>query len=250
MAGFEFFKKEMREIVKTQKIFILPALFLFVAFSSPLASKYINEILKMVGVDATFPEPKFTDSYLQFFKNFNSMCFFIMVLSFMGIVVDERVRGSMVIALTKRLSRTQFIFSKFISVVLFYTASYFVSVVGCIYYTYLLFPNYYHENLFLSFFIFWIYGVFIISVTVLGSTISKTHMMSGIIGIGALLGFPLIAMIPRVGKYTPGKLSELSTKIISGTNQASDTIIPLAVTAIAVCVIMFLSVFAFKRQEI
>ncbi|WP_010243129.1 ABC transporter permease [Acetivibrio cellulolyticus] len=252
MTGFTFFIKELKEIIKTQKIFIIPSIFLLVAFSSPLSAKYINEILKMAGgnINIVLPEPKFTDSYAQFFKNFNSMCLFVMVLSFMGVIVDERVRGSMILVLTKRVSRTQFIVSKFTAAVTFYTLSFIVSVGACVYYTYLLFPTFYHENLWVSFLIFWLYGVFIISITVFASTITKTHMMAGVIGIIGLLAIPLIAFIPKIGKYTPGKLSELSTNILLGVNQASEALIPFIVTAALVIVLIILSVVTFKRQEI
>ncbi|MFZ5989051.1 MAG: ABC transporter permease [Bacillota bacterium] len=251
MKGLAFLMKEIKEILKTHKIFILPAVFLFFAFSSPLTAKYINEILKSIGgVDITLPEPTYLDSYAQFFKNFNSICMIVLILSFMGTVVDEKVKGSVILVLTKHVSRMQFVTSKFIAAVVFFTVSYALSALACIYYTYLLFPKFYNENLWLSIVLFWIYGVFVISITVFSSTISKSHMMAAIFGFIGYIAAPLITYIPVIGRFTPGQLESLSMDILTGVKTVGDTVGPVIVTLLVIMLFLTGSVMVFRKQEV
>ena len=136
-----FFKKELMESLKTPRLLILSFTFLLFGLLSPLTAKYINEIIAGVGnLDLKLPDPTYLDAYVQFFKNMYSLNILIVVMTFMGLVVDEKVKGTLLLTLTKGLSRTAFILGKFFSAVLVFTLSYLLAVGACLYYTYLLFP--------------------------------------------------------------------------------------------------------------
>jgi len=255
MKYFVFLKKELKEIFKTYKIYVLPAVFLFFGFLSPVLTKFTPELLKSLsisnGINVTMTElPKFSDAYAQFFKNLNQIGIIVLILVFMGMVVDEKVKGSAAMVLTKSLSRTQFILSKFIASAILFTCSYVIGALGCIYYTFVLFPTYYHKYLILAFLLFWVYGLLIISITVFASTISKSHMMSAVIGFIGFILASASAMFPYVDKYTPGMLCVLSTTLLSGGNLISDVTIPLIVTILFTIVFLWGSVELFKRQEL
>lgn len=256
MNKFSFFKKEVKEIVKTHKIIVLPAIMLFFGLTSPLFAKFMNMLLepalKKEGIDPTafMKEPVLLDSYMQLFSNFTQIVLISVILVFMGIVVDEKVKGSAILVLTKSVSRSQFIISKFISSVLLFTVSYVLSVAAFAYYTYILFSKFLMDNTFLSLFMLWLLGVFMISIAVFASTISKTHIIAAVSGFAGYALTMAVSAIPYVKDYSPGIIGGLALELLKGVKPASDALGPIVVT-MALCVV-FLggSVAVFRRREL
>lgn len=254
MSSFAFLKKEINEIIKTHKIFILPLVFLFFGLLSPLTAKFTPELmesmLKSYGMAAIkLPEPTFLDSYAQLFKNISQLCF-IVILVFVGTIVGEKVKGTAILVLTKPVSRTKFIISKFIAAVGLYTVAFILAGLACVYYTYLLFPVFYNDMLVLSLFTLWVFGAFLISMTIFVSTISKSFTLAAVLGIAGFLLTSASTIIPYVSKYSPGILGSLGLDILSGKKMPVDFIGPL-ITTIAISVVFIIgSIFVFKRQEL
>lgn len=253
MPAVKFLKKEFNEIIKTHKIFVLPAIFLFFGFLSPLLCKYTPEILKSVGgvtLDPKLFNTTYTGAYEQLFKNINQMGFIIMILVFMGIVVDEKIKGSVTMVLTKSLSRNWFILDKFIAATALYTLSFILAAGACTYYSFLLFAEFSTANLLIGLLLLWVYGIFIISFTIFSSTISKSHVISAVISLVIFLGTSAIGAIPKVGDYLPGALSSLGLGLITGTSKSGDIFLPLIVCIALILVFISLAVTAFRKQEL
>ena len=253
MPAIGFLKKEFSEIIKTHKIFVLPAIFLFFGFLSPLMAKYTPEILKSVGgitIDPKMFDTTYTAAYEQLFKNLNQIGFIIMILVFMGIVVDEKVKGSVTMVLTKSLSRSWFILDKFIAAAVLYTLSFVLATGACTYYSFLLFPEFSAANLLTGLLLLWVYGIFIISFTVFSSTISKSHVISAVISLAVFLGISAIGAIPKVGDYLPGALSSLGLGLIKGTSKYGDVLLPLIISIAFILIFISLAVAAFRKQEL
>jgi ABC-2 type transport system permease protein len=254
MNAFAFLKKEINEIIKTNKIYILPAVFLFFGLLSPLTAKFTPQILKAFAKsdEMTFiftKEPSFIDSYAQLFNNISQLCF-IVILVFAGTIVGEKVKGTAILVLTKPVSRAKFIISKFIAAIGLYTAAFILATVACVYYTYLLFPVFYNDKLPLSLFTLWIFGVFLISMTIFISTISKSFTVSAVLGIAGFLVISATTAIPYVKKVTPGIFGSLGVEILSAKSLPIDAIAPL-ITAVVISVGFIVgSIYVFKRQEI
>ncbi|HOB87638.1 MAG TPA: hypothetical protein PKO38_08115, partial [Bacillota bacterium] len=57
MGARAFFRKELLEIFKTAKIYIIPLLFLLFGFTSPVITKLLPDILAGLGeMEITLPE--------------------------------------------------------------------------------------------------------------------------------------------------------------------------------------------------
>ena len=104
----------------------------------------MNEILKAVATDIeiVFPEPTITDSWLQFYKNMNTLCLIVYLIVLTGTVSSERSKGSIVLVLTKKVSRFQFLLCKMIAGIIIYTLLLLVSAFVGAYYTNVLFYAY------------------------------------------------------------------------------------------------------------
>ncbi len=253
MPAVKFLKKELSEIIRTHKIFVLPAIFLFFGFLSPLLAKYTPELLKSVGgvtIDPKMFNTTYTAAYEQLFRNINQIGFIIMILVFMGIVVDEKVKGSVTMVLTKSLSRNWFIIDKFIASAALYTLSFILSAGACTYYSFLLFPEFSTANLLTGMLLLWVYGVFIISFTILSSAISKSHVISAVLSLAIFLGTSALGAIPKVGDYLPGALSSLGLGLITGTSKYGDVLTPLVICIALILVFISLAVVSFRKQEL
>jgi ABC-2 type transport system permease protein len=254
LSSFAFFKKEINEIIKTNKIYILPAVFLFFGLLSPISAKYtpqlMQEMLKSYGMASQkFPEASFLDSYAQLFKNIAQLCF-IIILVFAGAIVGEKVKGTAILVLTKPVSRAKFILSKFAAAICLYTFAFILASIACIYYTYLLFPIFYNDKLLLSLFTLWIYGAFLISMTIFVSTIGKSFTISAVLGIAGFILISASTIIPYVSKFSPGIFGSLGLEILSGKALSSAAIAPLIITVAASAAFIFGSIYVFKKQEI
>lgn len=122
MHGFgAFLRKELREILRTWRIWVLPGIVLFFALSGPPLAKVTPELLKSLtaqqsaGMVIQLPEPTFTDAYLQWTKNLSQMVLFAVIIMFGGMISGERKSGTATLVLTKPLSRVAFVIAKFVS---------------------------------------------------------------------------------------------------------------------------------------
>jgi ABC-2 type transport system permease protein len=121
MRGFgAFLAKELREIVRTWRIWVLPGIVLFFAVSGPPLAKVTPELLgsfvaTQPGVVIELPEPTYVDAYLQWTKNLQQLVLFVVIIMFGGIVSAEKRSGTAALVLTKPLSRTAFVLAKYLS---------------------------------------------------------------------------------------------------------------------------------------
>jgi len=254
MKKTAFLKKEFFEIIKTNKIIILPAIFIFFGLLSPLTAKYTPQILESVFksygmASIEMKDSLFTDSYAQLFKNISQLCF-IIILVFAGTIVGEKVKGTVMLVLTKPVSRSNFIISKFIAAVSLYSISFLLACIACVYYTFLLFPEYYNSNLVLSLCTLWAFGAFFIAMTIFSSTITKSFTAASVLGIAGYLLVSGSTIIPYVRDYSPGILTSLGLDILTGKSAPTDLIAPLAVTILLAAAFIVGSVYVFKNQEI
>jgi len=123
---FAFLKKEFFEYTKTYKLFIMLMIFIIFGITNPLIAKLMPEIVGSLvtdGVVITLPEPTAYDAWAQFFKNATQMGLFVMVILFSGVLSSELSKGTLINLLTKGLSRTAVILSKYTCMVSVWTIS-------------------------------------------------------------------------------------------------------------------------------
>jgi len=69
--SIRIFLKEVREFLRTYKIYTVPGILLLFGFASPILTKIMPDLLGNLAGDMgiTLPEMSWIDSYDQFFKN-------------------------------------------------------------------------------------------------------------------------------------------------------------------------------------
>ena len=252
--GFKaLFKKDLKEVLKTYRIYVIPAVFIFFGLVSPIIAYYLPDILaSMAGeVRVELPTPSWRDAFDQYFSNITQMGVLAIILSLMGVIADERSKGIVNMVFYRPVSRLAYVFSKFFSYGLLLTVSIFVSYLACYYNATVLFPEVPLAATFQATFLFWIYALFIAALTIAASAIFTNNVAAGGVGLG---GFILVNLLPLTHEffdsYFPGALQNSMGEILRGTTTMSDVIPAILVTVLLALFLLILGGYIFSRQEI
>jgi ABC-2 type transport system permease protein len=251
-------KKEILESIRTGKLLILLAVLMLFGLSSPILAKYAPELLKIamessqdgMKMQITLPEPKTIDSYIQLFKNIGQIGYIALILLVMGAVSDEKARGTIVLVLTKNVTRVEFLISKFITQILIFTVCYVTAICGFILYTYILFNEVFVKNGILGLLFYWIGGVLLLSLTLLSSTLSKSVTTSAILALGAYAFTGILPILPYIGKYMPSYITTAATELLAGTKSISDFVFSIITTFVCIVGGIVFSIASLNRQEV
>lgn len=249
-----FTGKEMKEHARTYRAVVLGAVLLLFGMMSPATAKFTPEILQFVGGDAgmriELPPVTVLDSYMQFFKNMNSMGVILLLLLFAGSIAGEKARGSAALMFARGLSRPAFVLSKFAAAATLWTAAYALSVFACLGYTSWLFPGELAGPLPLAFAAYWLYVLMLLSFTVLSGALARGQAMASL-GAFALWGLTMLSTVPyRWDEASPAALGLKNLEMVSGALTAADLPIPALLAVLAIAAALAMAVFSMKRQEL
>ncbi len=247
-------KKDFLELWRSRKIMILLFLFLFVAISSPIFAKLTPMLLKSLsatpGLTIQLPDPTFMDAIDQFVKNISQIAMLVLVFVVSGAIVDEKNRKNLEILLTKPVSRTKFVLSKFLSYFSAIGTIFLVSSVVFYYYTATTFNGFNIANFTLMSVNTLFYVLMISGVTLLASTITRNSV--GAAGLGFLsyiLFGTIFGFIESIAKYSPNYIfGNYKTLITNGWNSGFTA--PAILIVLVIILSIFTSITLFRKQEI
>ncbi len=241
--------KEVTEIIRTRRVIVLPAVFLFFGILGPVLLHITPDLLKSQGLNITLPPPTPEQSageYLESVVNFASIA---LVLVAMGAVAEEKARGTIQIVLSKPARRSHFLVAKYMALVGLAAFSLALGSAACLYYTGLLIgplplASYVGSSALLAVFI-----SFVIALTILFSTILPSQIAAG----GATIAvFFTLGALPMLGgllrTYSPHALYRLAVENLQG--RASDIPLTVAAQIILTLLVLALAWLAFSRQEL
>ncbi len=252
-AFIAFTKKEFTENVRSYKLFIMLVVFSLFGMMNPITAKLTPELLKSLmpeGISLTITEPTALDSWAQFFKNVPQMGLIVLVIVFGGIMANEFKRGTLINMLTKGLSRSVVIFSKFTMAVTIWTLSYAICFAVTYAYTAYFWGMKGINNVLLAVFGVWIFGVFLLAIIMLCGVVFEN-------GYGSLLFTGAIAVVllliniaPKVQKYNPISLISRNMELLTNNMTASDFAFPIVICCLAIIVLLASSVLIFNKKEL
>lgn len=249
-----FLKKEFLEQLRTGKLVILGILFALFGVMNPAVAKLTPWLLEVMadsmaqgGMTITMAEVTAMDSWVQFFKNI-PMAFIVLVVMESSIFTKEYRSGTLLLSLTKGLARHKVLFAKTLVLTLLWTLGYWLCF-GITYgYNAYFWDNSIAQNLTLSVLCWWIFGLWVISLVVLFSVLSRenTGVLAGTGGV--VFACTLLGLMPKLQKFLPTQLSDGNSLIygLAGT----DKYIPALLVAIAMslaCLIISIPLFNKKQ---
>ncbi|WP_342387838.1 ABC transporter permease [Salinicoccus bachuensis] len=245
------FKKELIESWRNFKFAAILIVFAIIGVLSPFTALILPDILGVVmddsGVTVEIPESTALDSYMQFFSNMNQMGLVIFVIVFGSILTHEFSRNTLVNLVTKGLKRTNVIVVKALFLMLVWTVGYIVSALVAYVYT----IYYWDESvnhLVLAFAMTWVYGLFIISIILLASTLFTNSFIAVLFSVVAVVIVMLMASIhPDVAEYLPQYLIGNNVVLLTGEIEAGEVLWPMIITAVLTLVLLSLTILRFKK---
>jgi len=213
---FAFLGKELMENLRTKKLLVLVCVFFSSAITSPLLTRYMGEFFALllpaddeIGqlMAAALGAMTWADSYAQLYGNLGQMGALTILLLFMGIILREKSSGTADLVFTKGLQPSVFVLAKFTVSGLITLAVTFASVLIGYVYTLLLFE--YAGSLvhvLMGGLVFGVFLLMMLAVITFCSAIAKSTPISAVLGLAAFMFFGFTAIIPRIGRFSPGTL--------------------------------------------
>lgn len=219
-------RKELLEQWRTFRFLIVAAVLVAFGLSSPLLAKFTPEILKTIPnvppeLASIIPAPTLADAVAQYVKNMSQFGILLALLMTMGMVAQEKERGTAALMLTRPVSRGTFLLAKFTAQALTFAASLILAALGCWYYTLLLFEALpWGPFLALNGLMLLVFLVYI-AVTLLCSTLARTQGAAAGLSFAALILIGGIGSLPRISDYSPGRLFGWGAAMTLGSGEAA-----------------------------
>lgn len=247
------FRKEMQEQWRTYRFLIVAAVFAAFGLASPLFAKFTPEMLKAIpgvppGILAAIPAPTVTDAITQYVKNMSQFGILLALLVTMGVVVQEKERGTAAFFLTRPVSRETFLLAKFAALTVVFVISLALAAIGCWYYTRVLFvPLAWGPFLVLNGLMLVVFLVYM-ALALLASTIARTNGVAVGLAFVALILISGIGALPSIGEYFPNRLFSWGTTLMMGGKGTAWPAFGISLGIIAVALLVACMIF--HRQEI
>jgi len=253
MSGTAVFaRKELREILRTWRIWVLPGILLFFAFTGPALAKFTPEIVGALAGDQlgglNIPTPTYLDAYAQWIKNLSQIGLFALIIIYGGIVSAESKSGTAVLVLTKPVSRTAFIIAK----ATVHSAFLAILVVTGTLVTWGLTAAVFGEApgsaLWSSALVWLVFGIlFIALMTLLSVLISSAAGAAGA-GLAAYALMSIATLWKPLGTYSPAALSTQPSSLAAGKDAA--VLWPVLTALVLAAVLVEVAALAFRRKDL
>lgn len=245
--------KEFREQWRTWKMIVFLAVFLITGMLSPVLAKYTPALLGSIpnlppGLAELIPTPTVTDAVAQYLKNTDQFGILLVILLTMGVMAQEKERGTAAMLLVKPVRRSAVVLAKWLTGMTVILAGLVVDGLGCLAYTAVLFEPLPIAPFLLMTVLLLIYlGVFL-SVALLASTLARSQAIAAAGAFAGLVVLLVLDSLPRVNEYMPGKLPAWGTSLMIKGDVSAWPALGVALGIILVCLLA--ACLRFEKEEI
>lgn len=252
MNGYiAFVKKEFMENMKNHRFLILFAVFLLFGIASAFLAKFTPEILSALAADMEkSSEPGALDAWKQFYKNISGVGFSAFIILYGSCLSGEYSKGTLILMVTKGLSRRAVVLAKYTVAAVLMTISYWVSFAAAYGYTAFLWHDTTLSYVVPAAFFLWIIGFLYLSILMVGCVIFNQTFTSILFtgGVAALISLP--GIIKPLARYSPFVLATKNIDLISGAAALSDFVAPALVSMVLTLAGLFLSLRLISKKKL
>ena len=252
---FAFFKKELLEYARGGKFLIFGLVFLVLGIMNPVITKLTPWMLDLLAEDLAQSGMQITEvradaltSWVQFFGNI-PIGLIVFVCICCGVFSKEYSSGTLILILTKGLSRCKVFLAKVSIMLIVWTAGYFL----CFGVTYgvntFFFDNSEAVGLLPATLNWWVFGIFVISLMSLLSVVFKSYFAVLLGTGGTTLAIYLLSLIPKLSKYCPTALLN-STGLLVGAEEADTYLAAALISAALSVVFLAASIPIFNKKQL
>lgn len=250
-----FFGKEWMDAARTGKLFIVILLFALFGVMNPGIAKLTPWMLELFaetmadsGLILTGVEVDAMTSWAQFFKNL-PIALIAFILLFSDIFTREYKSGTLLLLLTKGLSRCRVVLAKTALLLLLWTLGYGL-LFGITYgYNAYFWDNSIAHNLFFAVTLWWLFGVWVICLIVLSSSVLQNNTGVCLFTGGVVLLAYLARILPGVKAYSPAMLLDAGS-LLSGTAGTGEYTKAVMITIVFSVMCVAVSVPVMNRKQL
>jgi len=250
-----YLKKEWMAMVRSGKVLILAAVFGLLGIMSPAIALFTPKLLEMMadnmadnGMSVTNVEVNALTSWQLFFKNL-PMGLIVLVLVMSGIFVNEYMKGTLTIVVTKGAARWKIALAKYLTLIGSWTGSYLV-MLGLTYgYNSFYWDNSIAKNVGFSIFIYWVFGIFVLTLVLFISTLVDSFSTVLASTAVVVMAMYLASMLPKVAIYLPTNLCS-GYELMTSASNPSDYAKALIVTVVLIVIGFVSSIICFNRKSL
>lgn len=250
-----FLKKELLEQIRSGKLLFLGILFVLFGVMNPAVAKLTPWLLETLadsmaegGMTITIGEVTALDSWVQFFKNI-PMALIAFVLMEGSIFTREYSSGTLLLSLTKGFARYKVVATKALVLTALWSLGYWLCF-GITYgYNAYFWDNSVAQNLLFSVLCWWLFGLWVIALLVLFSSLAKenTGVLLGTGGV--VLTCSLFSFIPKVQKFLPTQLTD-GNSLIYGAIEMDKYVTALVIAGAMTLVCFVASIPIFNKKQL
>lgn len=250
-----FTKKEFLEQLRGGRLMILGILFCMFGILNPATAKMLPWLLEIMseqfadsGMVITGIKVDALTSWTQFFKNM-PVLLIVFIVMFSGILTAEYQRGTLVNMITKGMKRWKILLSKMLVMSVFWTVGYLITF-GITYgYNAHFWDNSIAQNLLFTVFGYYLVGIWLISVVLLASAVSKSvSAVTLTVGAAYVLSY-LLSFFPIFREYVPTFLLS-SNELLAGTVGSGQCLPSAGITTFLIVFNIVLSAAIFNKRAI
>lgn len=252
---FAYMKKEYLETVRTGRLIFLVLLFVLFGIMNPAIAKLTPWIMEMFsdslaasGLSVTNVQIDAMTSWTQFFKNI-PIALVAFVLIFSDSFTKEYKSGTLLLVLTKGLSRYKVVLAKTVLLLSLWTLGYGPCFSITYSYNAYFWDNGIANNLFLAAVMWWLFGIWVICLLVLFSALLQNNTGVTLCTGGIVALAYLLSVIPKVKIYSPALLMDADSLLSGamGTDYYMKTII---VTGVSIVMFLAVSIPVMNKKQL
>ena len=252
MSGYiAFVKKEFTENMKNYRFPILFAVFLAFGILSAFLAKFTPEILSAFAADMEMTsEPVALDAWKQFYKNISGVGFSAFIILYGSCLSNEYSKGTLVLMVTKGLSRKAVILAKYTVAAVLMTICYWISYAAAYGYTAFLWHDTGLFHVALAAFALWLAGFLYLSILMVGCVIFKQTFTSIFFTGGIVAVISLLGIAEPFAKFNPFILTSKNVDLLSGKIVPSDFVMPALLSAVISILGLLIAVKLFDKKQL
>ena len=252
-AALVFARKEAVEIVRTWRIWVLPAIILLFAITAPLLARFTPEIVGAVAGSqlggVTLPAGTVFDSSGQWIKNLSQITLFALIIIYGGIVSSETSSGTAILVLTKPMSRAAFVVVKAVIHSMFVAVLALLGALVTWGLTAAVFGDAPPGPIWSSTSIWIVLAVFYLAVMTLFSVLIPSAAGAAGAGMGAFVLLTIGALWKPLGDHSPAGLAGQAAALAAG-KPVPDLLSPVLVSLVGAVALIAAAALLFRRKEL
>jgi len=252
---FKLLKYDFYHLRKTSKFIIFPVIIVIFAILSPITARYMNELLDLAladsGINIVLTDPVVLDSYLQYIGNLYETILYVVLFVGVGFFIKDKTKGLLPLVLSKPISKTKYVLSKYISISVLILLSLLMGYVVFSYYTYFIFDEVDMIGMLLTTLLFFVFIIYILSIALFTSIYFKSYLASVSITFGVYIITSMLTIFEvSVFQYLPGFISNNSINILIGEEVAKDVFINVVATLFISIIFIVLAIKKINNQDV